>query len=273
MSGKFCLPLFIFAASGQSFATAASLLGPVTFGSPDQPWGMRRAITAADRAAIDGYRSRSRPPAYSTTFTDTAAFQADWTIAQDDNSDPNSRSCRRSASVKISAAGLKLETMPIAGCHNPWATGHVASKRKFGYGFYEARMEVADVPGLNNAFWLTTDDHYEIDITEAQFPNYIHYALQYWPTASNEKHAGMGWGARFNDNLSAGFHDIGMLWTAKDIVFEIDGEPVAAVQTNGAVKGPAVVRFSTLVGDWAGKVPPHPEGHGMSVKWLHIYTP
>ena len=53
----------------------------------------------------------------------------------------------------------------------------------------------------------------------------------------------------------------------------MDGEPVAAVVTDGAIaKGPAVVRFSTIVGEWAGKVPAHPEGHGMSVKSLRIFT-
>jgi hypothetical protein len=35
----------------------ATLSGPVTWGSPDQPYGKRRSVTAADRAAIQSYRT------------------------------------------------------------------------------------------------------------------------------------------------------------------------------------------------------------------------
>jgi hypothetical protein len=43
------------------------------------------------------------------------------------------------------------------------------------------------------------------------------------------------------------------------MIFEIDGEPVAAVVTNNAVNAPADVMFSSaLIYDG---VPDHPEGH------------
>ena len=38
--------------SGGQRAGAARLAVPVTWGSPDQPYGKRRPVTAADRAAI-----------------------------------------------------------------------------------------------------------------------------------------------------------------------------------------------------------------------------
>jgi|HubBroStandDraft_6_1064221.scaffolds.fasta_scaffold2493110_1 hypothetical protein len=54
-------------------------------------------------------------------------------------------------------------------------------------------------------------------------------------------------------------HGYGVLWTPKELIFEIDGEPVAAVVNNSAVHGPADIAFSsTLI--YAG-VPEHPEGH------------
>jgi len=56
----------------------ARLAGPLTFGSPDQPYGVRRAVTDADRAAIHSYRSGNRRPIYSTTFTGLAEFQKNW---------------------------------------------------------------------------------------------------------------------------------------------------------------------------------------------------
>jgi len=140
-------------------------------------------------------------------------------------------------------------------------------------GFFEARIKIADIKGINNAFWLTTDDNFEIDVAEATNPSYIHIGLQYWPPHnSTETHAGMGWGANFVENLSEGFHDIGVLRRPSDMVFEVDGEPVAAVITK-AVKGPAAIRFSTALGDWAGgKVPDHPEGHGMAVQSFRAFA-
>jgi len=32
-------------------------------------------------------------------------------------------------------------------------------KAKYSYGFFEATMKIADVKGMNNAFWMTTEDH------------------------------------------------------------------------------------------------------------------
>jgi beta-glucanase (GH16 family) len=80
----------------------------------------------------------------------------------------------------------------------------------------------------------------------------------------------MGWGANFADNLSAGFHDYGVLWTPKEMIFEVDGEPVAAVVTNGSVHPATDIAFSTAL-IYAG-IPAHPEGHGASVQSLRIFA-
>ena len=58
------------------------------------------------------------------------------------------------------------------------------------------------------------------------------------------------------------------------MVYEVDGDPIAAVVTPGAVKGPATVRLSTALADWAGgKVLDHPGGHMMTVRALRIFGP
>jgi hypothetical protein len=260
--------------SSDAFAsvTATHLAGPVTFGSPDQPWGKRRPVTDADRVAIRRYRSGHKQAIYSTRFADPATFKQDWDVVTDDNNNNSTfQSCRRPASVETSSVGLRLKTLIATDCHASWSTGYIASKAKYSYGFFEATMKIADITGMNNAFWLTTDDNFEIDVAEAQYPNYAHLALQYWPRDKDEKHAGIGWGAKFADNLSYGFHDMGMLWTPTDIIYEVDGEPVAAVRA--AVKGRAAIRFSTTLGSWAGKVPEHPEGHNMVVQSVRVFAP
>jgi hypothetical protein len=43
-------------------AAAATLAKPIYWGSPDNPWGRRRPVTAADRAATQRYRSGTKRP-------------------------------------------------------------------------------------------------------------------------------------------------------------------------------------------------------------------
>jgi len=257
----------IASALASSFALATSLSGPVTFGSPDQTFGVRRPVTAADRSLIGNYRSR--PSLFSTTFSKPDELQSDWTAQTDDLA--ALKSCRRPGNVEASNVGARFKTMVATDCRARWSTGSIFTKAQYSYGFLEATIKIADIKGMNNAFWLTTQDHYEIDVGEVRYPNYSHIGLQYWPTSKSEKHAGVGFGAKFTDNLSYGFHDYGVLWTPKELIFEVDGEPVAALVTNGAIKGPANIWLSAALADWAGgSVPDHPEGHGMVVKSIRV---
>jgi len=94
----------------------------------------------------------------------------------------------------------------------------------------EATMKIADIKGMNNAFWMTTDDnpatgdHFEIDVTEAQFPGYSHIGLQQYPAKGNKtlKHTGMA-GAPTSLTTSP---PASRLWRAldpKEMIFEVDG--------------------------------------------------
>lgn len=266
--------------SGAPRVGAARLAGSVTWGSPDQPYGKRRPVTDADRKAIQSYRSGAKAPIFSTNFTDPAELRADWNLMSDDG-----RICRRPANVEASSAGLRLKTLAAAAdCANKikWSAGSIQSKAEYRYGFFEATMKSADIKGMNNAFWMNTGnqpatgDYFEIDVSEVQYPSYDHIGLQQYPAkeknvaVSNVKHTGMGWGAKFVDDLSSGFHEYGVLWTPTEMIFESDGEPVAAVVTNNAVSAPADVMFSSAL-IYAG-VPDHPEGHDMVVKTLRIFA-
>jgi hypothetical protein len=256
----------------------ATLSGPVTWGTPDQPYGKRRAVTDADRKAIQSYRAGRKPPIFSTNFTDPAELQADWNFVSDDNTWGAFQSCRRPSNVETSSVGLRLKTLVATDCHHKWSTGYIISKAKYSYGFFEASMKIADIKGMNNAFWMTTEDHaatsdhFEIDISEVQYPSYDHLALQQYPAKGNKtlKHSGMGWGVNFVGDLSAGFHDYGLLWTPNELIFEIDGEPVAATVTNNSVHGPSDIAFSSAL-IYAG-IPAHPEGHDVLVQSVRVYA-
>lgn len=129
---------------------------------------------------------------------------------------------------------------------------------------------------VNTANQLATGDYFEIDVSEVQYPSYDHIGLQQYPAKannvalSNVKHAGMGWGAKFVDDLSSGFHDYGVLSTPAGMIFEIDGEPLAAIVTNNSVNGPADVMFSSAL--IYACIPDRPDGHDMVVRSLRIFV-
>ncbi len=269
--GFFVVLLIVCALIPESMA--ATLIGHPTFGSPDQAFATRRPVTQADRAEIQSYLNGDTASVFSANFGDKARLTSDWDLVSDDPS--TLKSCRRPENDTVGENGLVLKIMPATYCHNHSAiasTGSMISKKKFGYGFYEARMKISNVSGVNNAFWLTTDDNYEIDIAEVHYPNIVDLTLHRWPGSDkNIKHVSVGFVTKFNTNLSQAFHDYGVLWTPSEILFEVDGVPVAAVMTNNYIKGPAEIRLSTAITSFAGVISGDPEGHDTIVQSLKVY--
>jgi beta-glucanase (GH16 family) len=122
--------------------------------------------------------------------------------------------------------------------------------------------------GMNNAFWLTTADGFEIDVTEFRLPNFDHMNLCNWAT-SVQSHC-VGLQVRFAGDLSKDFHDFGVLWTAGDLIFEVDGEPVGAIRTPSGIGSAAKLRVATALADWAGAGADDPVGHDMVVQSIHV---
>jgi hypothetical protein len=248
-------------------AAPATLSGPPTWGNPNQPWGTRRPVTPADRAAIAAFRAPTRPVVYATVFTDADALKTHWWVQSDDQ--PYLKSCRGPESVAATGAGLVLATRMATHCRAAWETGAIGSRFRQPYGLYEASLKAADVSGINNAFWLTTTDNFEIDIAEVHFPGIVRMTLHNHNVAAGQP-GSVGFNAVFADDFSKAFHDYGVLWTPTDLIFEVDGEPVAAIATANALRGTADNRFSTAVMDYAGAIPAHPEGHNMVVRSLRF---
>lgn len=249
-------------------ASPAATLQKLTWGNPDQPWGTRRPVTEADRKAITQFRTGHDKPVFGADFTDPRTLNSNWLLQSDDYL----KSCRRPENVVASAAGLLLRTGASPGCHARWSTGFMISRQHFGYGYYEASIKAADIDGLNNAFWLVTEDHFEIDVCEVHFPNIDRMTLHDNNRIDGKFPIAVGFDSRFAENFSGAFHDFGVLWTANDIVFAVDGEPVAAIRTNGSITGRTDIRFSTALMDYAGKIPADPAGHDMAVRRLRVYA-
>jgi hypothetical protein len=115
------------------------------------------------------------------------------------------------------------------------------------------------------------EDHFEIDTRELHYPNIIRMTLHNnnkitgtWPPA-------VGSDSPFNHYFYSQYHDVGVLWTSSDIVYEVDGEPVAAIHTNNSIQSKTDIRFSTALMDYVGTIPEHPEHHHMCVQSLRVY--
>jgi hypothetical protein len=266
------LAAFCFAAGAMlgipSFAQQAKLQ-KLTWGNPDQPWGVRRSVTDADRKAVALYRSGNIQPVYATNFDDQQKLSADWLFQSDDYL----KSCRRPENVVAAPGGLQLRTRVATNCKAKWSTGFIISKQHYKFGYFEAEIKAADIDGLNNAFWLVTEDHFEIDIAELHFPNINRMTLHNnnnWATEKDDKMHAVGFDSRYNEDFFRSYHTLGVLWTPSDIIYVVDGEPVAAIRTNNSIHAATDIRFSTALMDYAGKIPDHPEGHHMYVKSLRV---
>lgn len=251
-----------------SFAQQAKLQ-KLTWGNPDQPWGIRRPVTDADRKTVALYSSGNSQPIYATNFDDPQKLSADWQPQSDDYL----TSCRRPENVVASPGGLQLRTRVATNCKAKWSTGFIISKQHYKFGYFEAEVKAADIDGLNNAFWLVTEDHFEIDIAELHFPNIDRMTLHNnnnWATEKDDKAHAVGFDSRFSQDFFRNYHTLGVLWTPSDVIYVVDGEPVAAIRTNNSIHGATDIRFSTALMDYAGKIPDHPEGHHMYVKSLRV---
>ena len=153
------------------------------------------------------------------------------------------------------------------------------SKARQKFGFFEARIKIGSCTGINNAFWMVTEDGFEIDIAEVHYPGTVRTTLHnhndYRNVAGDNnwtkgKSDSVGFNNTFKDDFSKAYHDFGILWTPNEIIYEVDGDPINVIVTRGAIKGAADVRFSTAVMDYAGKIPVHPENHDMTCSLLRI---
>ena len=127
--------------------------------------------------------------------------------------------------VIVDEKGLHLVTGENTSKHSaakPFTTGYIESKNQYGFGYYECKMKITGVSGINNAFWLTTG-HYEwtnpnlpnmsekhknefikqgkntimrtdeIDIVEANYPSTMVLSLHNWfPKSGSWSHIGGG---------------------------------------------------------------------------------
>ena len=71
--------------------------------------------------------------------------------------------------------------------------------------------------------------------------------------------------------LSKKFHEYGLLWTDKELVWYFDGEVLRREKNEGRFDFPVSVLLSTAVIEWAGNIYPGISGKSMDVDYVRVY--
>lgn len=243
------------------------------------PLGRKRIPTAADSQLIASLQARQSGVLFFENFSNENTFSQNWKVFTDDRSDL--LGCRTADSLHTSAEGLEIRTIPAQRCHASWSTGQIISRRSFKFGFFEAYMRIANDKGVDNAFWLTTEngtndgsgDEFEIDIVEAMYPNDVHMTLHRHNLVRHQDAGELGFDHRASKALADGYNYYSALWTEKSITFGFNGNALGVIETDGAISGPAYIRLSTALGQhFGGKPPDNPAGLAMHVKHVRVLS-
>ena len=161
----------------------------------------------------------------------------------------------------------------IFGYH--YTSGLITTQPTFSqtYGYFEMRADVPSAAGAWPAFWLLPKDGSwppELDVMEvlSKDPNGS------WATA----HSGVGGVhtssgiASFTPDTVDGMHTYGVLWTASDLTWYIDGVQVFHTATPADMNKPMFMLANMALGGWAGAVDDGALPAQMKIDYIHAYA-
>ncbi|OOG75129.1 MULTISPECIES: glycoside hydrolase family 16 protein [Sinorhizobium/Ensifer group] len=182
---------------------------------------------------------------------------AHWYVSDGWNNGPH-QNCTWSKEQAVVVDGiLELKFEEGKKGERNYACGEVQTRKRFGYGTYEARIKAADGSGLNSAFFTyigpaDKKPHDEIDF-EVLGKNPAKVQLNQYVSAKggNEKLADVPGGA------NQGFNDYAFVWEKERIRYYVNGELVHEVTDPSKIPTNAQKIFFSLWGtdtlsDWMG---------------------
>jgi beta-glucanase (GH16 family)/Ca2+-binding RTX toxin-like protein len=153
-----------------------------------------------------------------------------------------------------------------------YSSGVITTKDTFAqtYGYFEMRAELpTDVSGAWPAFWLVPADGSwppELDVMETLTgSSNIDYTTVHSEAAGY--HTAVG-AANLVTNVG-GFHTYGVLWTASDITWYLDGQAVFETATPADMHQPMYMIANMAIGGWAGT--PDFTSTDMKVDYIRAY--
>ncbi|MGF6175762.1 glycoside hydrolase family 16 protein [Ensifer sp. 4252] len=180
-----------------------------------------------------------------------------WYVSDGWNNGPH-QNCTWSKEQAVVVDGiLELKFEEGKAGERNYACGEVQTRKRFGYGTYEARIKAADGSGLNSAFFTYIGPadkkaHDEIDF-EVLGKNPAKVQLNQYVSAKggNEKLADVPGGA------NQGFNDYAFVWEKERIRYYVNGELVHEVTDPAKIPSNAQKIFFSLWGtdtlsDWMG---------------------
>jgi beta-glucanase (GH16 family) len=238
--------------------------------------GRKRGPTGADSRRLRSYQMSQSNILFYDDFSNAETFRKNWSVFTDDRYDL--AACRSAASLALGPDGLSIDTVPAVGCHDHWSTGEIISRQGFLYGYFEAYIRAGAGSGLDNAFWLTTQngsndgsgDEFEIDIGEGIFPNDVHMTLHRHNLPQHREIGELGFDHRASETLSDQYNYYAALWTQESITFGFNGTALGVIDTGGVITGPANIHLSSALARYFGPVPENPAGLDMHVKHVRV---
>jgi autotransporter-associated beta strand protein len=153
---------------------------------------------------------------------------------------------------------------------------NTSGKYNFTYGYFEARIKMADIAGTWPAFW-TLQNGWPPEIDVMEFPRGAsNSATQYWAnwhygTGGNPQSE--GW-QRNAPNLTTGYNEFGVEWTADSMKFYLNGALMNSVQNTASISQAAnmYMILNQAVGGWPGDPPsntPFPSNY--EIDWVRVW--
>jgi beta-glucanase (GH16 family) len=138
-----------------------------------------------------------------------------------------------------------------------YTSGMISTQATFAqtYGYFEMRADLPEAAGAWPAFWLIPADGSwppELDVMET-LTNDPHGDWTTWHSNATGSHTSNGVAAFIPDTAS-GFHTYGVLWTATDLVWYVDGVETFHQQTPSDMNKPMFMIANLALGGWGGAI-------------------
>jgi serralysin len=161
----------------------------------------------------------------------------------------------------------------IFGYH--YTSGMVSTAQSFAqtYGYFEMRAELPTAAGAWPAFWLIRADGSwppELDVMETLTAD-PHNDFTTQHSGVGGVHTSLG-AASFIPDTSSGFHTYGVLWTATDLTWFVDGVQVFHTATPPDMNKPMFMIANMALGGWSGAIDDAHIPAQMKIDYVHAYA-
>lgn len=208
-------------------------------------------------------------------FNNNSTIDENWSA---ENASPGHiMSSRWRENLSVKSGKLIIKNLKENKGGKEWTSGSMTSKRKFKYGYFECRMRISSISGVNNSFWLyctnptsISGHKFEIDVIEGHYPNAVLSNIHDNGTKTNSYDKQKSMTYKVSTNLYRKYHTFGLEWNKDSLKFYVDGI-LTRSEPNTCCFDEAPVILGTAVMTWAGKVTDKINGTSMDVDYVRIY--